>query len=160
MIIDKYKKYLHYDKDSATFRWKERPPRNKSVVVGSVAGCLSNGYSQITLLGTKVRVHRLIWLFETGQWPINEIDHIDGDKTNNHISNLRDVTHQVNTQNLIKSKSNNVTGLIGAVVEGKKFIARVGHNGKTHRVGAYTTALEAHQAYINKKRELHKGNTL
>lgn len=55
--------------------------------------------------------HRIIWMMVYGHWP-DEIDHINGNRTDNRLCNLRNVTHHENTRNLCKSK-NNTSGVTG-----------------------------------------------
>lgn len=57
------------------------------------------GYYQGQIFGKLYYAHRIIWTMFTEDWPENEIDHIDRNGFNNRISNLRDVTHQVNMMN-------------------------------------------------------------
>ena len=57
------------------------------------------GYRCISLKNTKFFAHRLIWLWRYGVWPSQTVDHISGIRNDNRITNLRDVTHKVNTRN-------------------------------------------------------------
>lgn len=105
---------------------------------GSKVGCLnSGGYFVTRINGKCIGVHRLVWLFHNGEIPEGMvIDHIDGDTTNNNISNLRVVTRRHNSQNCKKAK-NNKSGVTGIYfVETGKYRATVckwtDHCGKTH----------------------------
>jgi hypothetical protein len=72
----------------------------RAVKAGSKAGTLhKKGYTQIKINGNLFMAHRLIWFVTYGKFPDNQIDHIDGDKSNNRIENLRDVSQKVNSQN-------------------------------------------------------------
>jgi hypothetical protein len=96
----------------------------------------------------------------TGEWPAGEVDHIDGDRTNNKWSNLRDVPRLENAQNKRRANANNRTGLLGVSPDKKRFRAVITANGKRKTVGAFSSAEEAHDAYLAEKRRLHQGSTL
>jgi hypothetical protein len=98
----------------------------------------------------------------TGLWPQNDIDHRDGDKKNNRFSNLRDVTTQVNIQNQRRATKANKSGLLGAAFNRRlgKYVSGIGVAGRTVYLGVFETAIEAHEAYLKAKRQLHEGNTL
>ncbi|MEY3252390.1 MAG: hypothetical protein RL227_1363 [Pseudomonadota bacterium] len=126
-----------------------------------VTGTLSHGYLRAHVLDKPYAVHRLAFLWMTGQWPSNDVDHINGDRADNRWVNLRDVTRSVNLQNLRGAKSNNKgTGLLGAAPWGKRFRAAIRVNGVDHKIGVFDTPQEAHAAYIQAKRELHEGAVL
>ena len=57
---------------------------------------MRTGHIRICIMRVKYLAHRLAWLYVTGSWPSQDIDHIDGDPTNNRFANLREVTHQEN----------------------------------------------------------------
>ena len=99
------KEHLSYNPETGVFtNNKNKPGRGGGV--GSVAGNTTNkkNYVIIKLLGRKYYAHRLAWLFYYGEWPQNEIDHINNNKLDNRIINLRDVTHWENQQNRIDAK--------------------------------------------------------
>lgn len=107
---DVLKQYLHYDKDTGIFTRLIRT--SCSVKIGDVAGCVDCGYIRLTLLGKKYHAHRLAWLYMTGKWPKQEIDHINGVRSDNKICNLREATHSENMKNYAK-KSTNTSGYKG-----------------------------------------------
>lgn len=101
--------------------------------------------------------HRLAWLYMTGEWPRQEIDHIDGDRANNKWLNLRDVDHATNMQNRRVAQSNNVGGFLGVSRRAESIhIAYVG----TKYIGSFRTPEEAHAAYVQRKRAAHDGCTI
>lgn len=72
----------------------------------------NNGYYSGSIFRKKYLAHRVIWLLYTGEWPLEEIDHINGDRRDNRISNLRPVSHTENARNQRLNKKN-TTGAIG-----------------------------------------------
>lgn len=103
----------YYDNSDCNFYRKVPTRRNK---VGSiVSSCFDrDGYELISVIGLagSVRKHRLVWFYFHGEWPINQIDHIDRNKNNNRIENLRVVTDAENKMNMPLYK-NNKTGVCG-----------------------------------------------
>ena len=129
--------------------------------VGVIAGTIeSNGYVRIEISGRPYRAHRLAFLYMTDAWPLNEVDHIDGNKTNNRWSNLRDVTDSVNLQNRKRATRRNKLGVLGVYFCKGKYLAGININGKRKHLGTFPTAEEAHLAYLDAKRMHHEGNTL
>lgn len=94
-----------FDFDGQNLVWKQR---RKRVIVGTIAGgiCPISGYRNIRLDKKAYRAHRLIWLWQYGSFPINEIDHINGKRYDNRLENLREATHHQNSMNLKLSKKN------------------------------------------------------
>ena len=170
MLTQEYlKECLDYNPETGVFTWKERPIEHfKSELTckrwnvrlgnkeaGSIHG---SGYLIVAVNRIKHRAHRLAWFYMNGKFPGNQIDHIDNDKLNNRISNLRDVANQVNTQNVSKPRTTNKTGFIG-VYKHKcgKYCAQIMVDGKGIYLGIFKTPQQAHAKYIEAKRKLHKG---
>ena len=102
------------------------------------------GYLILKIKKNQFKAHRLAWFLHYGEMPINVIDHINGIKTDNRISNLRDVSQHVNVLNK-KIEPNKETSVIGVYVDKtkglkKKYATRV--NGKTLRFNSIEEALE------------------
>ena len=144
---------LDYDKTTGVFTWnKDRPGRFARA--GRVAGRDDGkGYTRVFLYGRWRRAHRLAWLYVYGVSPSGIIDHIDGDTTNNRISNLRECTAAESVQN-VKSKSKHP----GATFTRGRWRAQISVNGVRKFLGHFDTAEEASQAYVTAKRELHSFN--
>ena len=88
-------------------------------------------------------------------WPTGEIDHRDGDRGNNRIANLRDVSDAVNQQNRRNASRNSTSGLLGAHRCGSKWYAKIGIDGKQKYLGAFATKEAAHAEYLKAKQSLH-----
>lgn len=156
-VLSRLNDLLLYDANSGNFiRKTSRGPAKAGRVAGTVT---KYGYRIVTVDGQKYCAHRLVWLLHTGVWPSGDIDHIDGDKLNNRINNLRDVSRSVNQQNRNKILSNNTTGLLGVSYHkrAKSYRATIGLNKKSINLGHYRTAEEAHAAYMAAKQKLHEG---
>jgi hypothetical protein len=95
-----------------------------------------------------------------GEWPTACIDHIDGDRKNNAIANLRSVDQRTNNQNKRSATYKCKVGLLGVTPLNGRFRASIGFNKHSFHLGMFDTPEEAHMAYIEKKRELHAGCTL
>ncbi len=116
-------------------------------------------YIRTTIFGTVVLGHRAAWACMTGEWPKNNIDHINRNGEDNRWANLRDVPQKVNTQNVASRAK--ASGLpLGVVLEKntrlkRRYRAIVQLNGKRTYVGRFETAKEAEDAYWDLKSKLH-----
>ena len=99
-------------------------------------------------------------MYVNGSWPIGEIDHVNGDRGDNRIANLRDVDHKTNSQNERRARAINTSGFLGVSKQGNKWQASIRHGGKQLYLGLFAAKEEAHSAYLAAKRLLHAGNTL
>lgn len=155
---------LQYDPSSGVLTWRvKRNGRNGGVRPGDVAGSPFKGYLAVGVDGQRLLAHRLAWLLYFGAWPEGSIDHIDGNKSNNRIANLRDVRHAVNLQNRQRvSAGNKSTGLLGAysLRNTGRFVACYHPNGKKVHLGVFPTAELAHAAHVEARRKHYEGNTL
>ncbi len=154
---------LSYNTETGEFRWKTTKPRS-SARPGDIAGSVSNGYRIIEIDGKRHLGHRLAWLYVYGRWPERMIDHVDGNRSNNAIGNLRDVSRAVNGQNQKRAQSHSSTGVLGVTrikrAGGKPYMAQIVVGGKLKYLGVYSTAEEAGAVYLDAKRRLHEGCTL
>lgn len=150
--VERIRSLLDYDPDTGVFRWREAVGGR---MAGQSAGTLhSKGYRRIKLDGRHHFAHRLAWLYVTGEWPDRAIDHMNGDKTDNRIANLRLATASENNMNMGVRRFSK-TGLKGVSPQRKKYMAQISANGKRHYLGLFQTPEEAHQAYLQRARELH-----
>jgi hypothetical protein len=137
---------LEYTPEDGKVWWKLHP-RGPSYSGKEAGNLMHDGYRKLTFGGKQYMVHRVAWLLHDGDWPIGEIDHIDGCRSNNKLTNLRDVSHSVNMQNRKSCQSNNKTGFLGVVKSGNKYAANIYRNGKQNCLGSFETAELAHQSY-------------
>lgn len=107
------KEVLNYDEYTGIFTWKKvKKYSNKSV--GDVAGGLSLGYVVIKVGGKLYKAHRLAWLYVYGNFPEQQIDHINGNEQDNRLCNLREANQSQNNYNR-KLQKNNTSGVKGVV---------------------------------------------
>jgi hypothetical protein len=149
---------VSYDPTTGHFYWLVN--RRGQARMGNRAGHQSHGYLVIKLCGKRVQAHRLAWRLVHGKWPTLDIDHINGDRADNRIANLREVPRAVNLQNRRSAHTRSLSGLLGVKKNHNGWSAAITTHGKTVRLGTFKTPIEAHTAYIAAKRQLHEGNTL
>lgn len=142
-----------YDRDTGLFVW--RLARRKCTP-GKRAGCVENrrGAVVLRLDGKLYFAHRIAWLWMTGDWPNNLIDHRDGDPSNNKWENLRDATPSENLANMRKPRKN-TTGFKGVGKHQGRFRAVIGHQGKFVHIGTFERPEDAHEAYLDKAAALY-----
>lgn len=146
---EELKEILYYDSETGLFTRKTSVASNK-IKIGSIAGCKNNiGYIQIHINYELYLAHRLAWLYKTGNWPKNDIDHINGIRNDNRFCNLREATRSQNRQNSLLS-SKNTSGITGVCwyKNSKKFAARISINGKTKTIGFFKELEDAKNARI------------
>lgn len=153
---------LHYDPETGAFVW--RVSLSNRALAGAPAGGIdkARGYLVIGLDGISYQAHRLAWLYVTGEWPKEEIDHWDTNKLNNRILNLRDVSFSTNQQNVRRPRRHNTSGYQGVVWDKRKKMWRAGltKSGQFIYLGYFDDPKVAHQAYVAGKRVHHEGCTL
>ena len=150
-VISFLRENLAYSPTEGCLRWMTDRAGGK-VKAGSIEGCTtSKGYRQIRIHGKWYKAHRLIWLLETGRWPTNQIDHINGDKLDNRFCNLRDVDNFTNSRN----RKNNTSGVVGVSFDkvNQKWVSQTYIDGKARNLGRYDTKEEAHEAYTSANRK-------
>ena len=152
---------LHYEPKTGVFTWlvnRQGPAR-----AGDKAGYVRHDkYLIIGLHGKTYLAHRLAWLYCYGDWPKHDIDHIDGDPSNNSMANLRDEPTQINLQNIKKATKKNLTGLLGVSPSRNKksWYSRIYIDGQLFCLGTYDSAQDAYAAYVKAKRAGHIGCTI
>ena len=162
LTAERARQLVSYDEETGAITWLvSRPGRCR---IGGLAGSVNaQGYVMLSLDGQRYCGHRVAWLHVHGCWPSGQIDHIDGDRSNNALRNLRDVPSGINSQNQRRARVTNRQGAlgVGTVAKTGKYHARITVRGVTHGLGyAFNTIEEAHAAYVEAKRRLHEGGTL
>lgn len=157
--IDRLRQVLGYDPVAGVLTWRvgvKGLPVEKHVVKCKNKG----GYVVVMVDRVLLRAHRVAWAIHHGRWPDGVIDHLNGDRSDNALCNLRDVTRTLNAQNLRAARKTNKVGILGVIQRDGRFLARVSANGKTINLGRHNTADEAREAYLAGKRIHHPGSTL
>ncbi len=146
MTQEDLKDILSYDSITGVFRRKLPTQR---IAIGEVVGGLNNGYLIISINGENYKAHRLAWLYVYGEMP-KQLDHINGDKIDNRILNLRDVEHSENMKNR-KKPITNTSGTIGVYWDKKncRWYAMIMVDGKNKFLGRFTDYSEAVNARKN-----------
>ena len=123
--------------------WKVRP-KHSSVVVGASAGCVrSDGYLTVRFKGKDYRSHRVIWELVNGPIPEGlEVDHINHNRSDNRIANLRLVTRTDNNRNKTREYGN-VTGVTGVRFNHNGWEVQITANNIQHYLGRFKTLFEA-----------------
>lgn len=151
---------LHYNPETGVFTWKHRDDQDREQdnlswnkrYANTRSGTISSngGYRHICIDGIVRRASRLAWLYMTGEWPVGEVNHINGIRSDDRFANLRDVTPTQRSQNT-RGKIKNRAGLKGVIERQYKHITRyqtdIRVNGKKIYLGSYDTAEEAYAAY-------------
>lgn len=156
--INELRAILAYDPLTGVLTWKVAPPR-KPFLLGKPAGATDpDGYILLKIKQVMYRANRLIWFYVTGEWPPAdlEVEHWDGNPSNNRWLNLRLATRKQNQQNVFKVRSDSKTGIKGVSQESaNSFSATVRVDGKKVRLGSFPTAELAGEAYALAKPILH-----
>lgn len=150
------RKIMNYDPDTGLFTWaiERRPSPFKP---GDKAGCKEGkGYISIKIDGASHKAHRLAWLYTTGKWPKDQIDHRNRIPDDNRFENLRECNTAENCQNQ-GLRSNNTSGFQGVHwrKDSRKWIARIMVNMKSIHLGYFDNAKEAGAAYAEAKAAYH-----
>lgn len=154
MTPDDVLRAYQYDPETGTFSWREgaraRPPGHTS----------PKGYLRIRVGMRYYPAHHLVWLVEHGAMPHGQVDHIDGEPSNNIITNLRVVAPVINSQNQRRAHTTSKSGLLGASPSHDKWRAQIKVHGVSVHLGLFSTPEAAHAAYLEAKREMHPGCTI
>jgi hypothetical protein len=153
------KELLLYNPQTGVFTW--RVHRGGKATAGSVAGSKdTHGYVQILVHKHPHRAHRLAWLYMTGDWPKDSIDHRNRIRSDNRWANLRDVTPAINAENTSVARSR-VGRMLGTMYHShlklNPWEARITVKGRREYLGHYKTVEEAHAAYMEAKIKFHEG---
>lgn len=135
---------LAYDPETGVCRWHVKKGRAQG---RDVAGyCGPDGYWRIQVGGKLWLLHRLAWLYMTGEQPPMIVDHIDRDPANNKWANLRAADKSLNNANS-RVRRNSTSGVKGVIVRKSRYIAQISINGRCTYLGMFKTVQEASAAY-------------
>ena len=158
LTLDRLHQVLDYNKETGVFVWKHRDKHKEKL--GKVATTsLMYCYLGVSLDGVKYPAHRLAFFYVHGYWP-KIVDHINGDKLDNRIENLRNVDEFINTQNIHKARKNNKNNLLGVYVFEGRYKSCIRVNKKSLHLGTFDSKELAHEAYLQAKRKYHDGCTI
>lgn len=144
--------WLTYDAGTGEIRRRRRSVG--SAESDSLAGTIDGqGYRVMYFFRARLSAHRVAWKMFYGRDPHGQIDHINGNRADNRIANLRIATQQQNCANRAHHKNNRI-GLKGVRREGANYSARIMVKGKAIHIGMFRTADAAHSAYLMKAREM------
>jgi hypothetical protein len=152
---------LEYNPETGVFTWRAPAGRWGRIPAGTVAGSTgkTSGYVEIHFEGGLYKAHRLAWLYMTGEWPADELDHINRVRGDNRFENLRECTTAENMQNKNLYISN-TSGCAGVTWHKRiqKWQARIGAYAKRRHLGYWDSQAQAAEAYAAAKRVLHVAN--
>jgi hypothetical protein len=152
------KELFNYNKNTGEL---VRIEKRRKAKIGELAGNIrSDGYTRVKIDNKSYYAHRLVWLYVYGSFP-KELDHIDGNRSNNCILNLRECFHFQNNQNQV-SRKNTSSKYIGVCFNkaSKKWQAYIMFNYKKIHLGLFVNEDEAYESYCNAKKRLHTFNPI
>lgn len=143
---------INYHPDTGLFIWSNSEKNGHRI--GREAGCISKiGYRVLKVEGERILAHRLAWFIHYSEEPPRMIDHVNGNKTDNRIDNLRAATHKQNMQNK-KRRIDNASGC-PCVYQDKRngnWCVCIRENKKKH----YFSGMESYEEAVNKYQEVAK----
>lgn len=154
MNQERLKELVHYDPETGVFTRTSSYYKSR---VGKEIGTMdTRGYIVMSIMRKTQLAHRLAWLYVYGCFPSSHLDHINGDTTDNRISNLREATSKQNQENR-KLQKNNKTGYRGVIFRPSsgRYLAYVKHHREQIFLGSFATAEEASAAVKTKQDELY-----
>ena len=155
---ERLKQVLDYDPETGVFTWKVRTVNAPSArtdkvwntrFAGTEPGHMRpDGYRGMTVDRMKFQAHRLAWFYVNGTWPPFDLDHVDGNKANNAIANLRLADRSENMANTGR-RASNTSGRKGVYQDRRtgRFIATVHPRGKKIHIGVFDNIEDAGDAY-------------
>lgn len=153
LTSERLRELLDYDPETGVFTNRfSRGAAKAGAVAGRSIG--SSGYLRIMVSGRHYLAHRLAWLYMTGEWPKEEVDHINRDKIDNRWANLREATRTDNAINQIRSSRALPRGVRRAK---SRFQASLKVDGQFVHLGNYATPEEAHAAYLDADKRFRSG---
>lgn len=157
ITLNRLHELLKYDSESGIFTWIDSRPLNRKT--GTAGMVTPEGYASIKVDGRNYLSHRLAWFHFYGDWPKGQIDHINRNRSDNRIANLRDVTASENQQNTLLSPRNK-SGFKGVSwnKNEQKWNAKIGHQSKKIHLGFFDDVKDAASAYVDAVAKYHSCN--
>lgn len=152
LSVDDVRRALDYNPETGSFTWKPRPDSDfaSKRAAGSyrtqfegrpALTCIGvNGYQEGRLKGAGITGHRVAFVLMTGEWPSDQVDHINGNRSDNRWCNLRSASQTVNSRNMAM-QSRNTSGRIGIHFDHgrKKWVAQGRAEGRHYNLGRFDT---------------------
>lgn len=154
ITAERLRELLHYDPVTGEFRWLVS---RGGIRAGSFAGCTTKvGYRLISIDGRCYRGHRLAWLYMTGEWPADEVDHVNLVRDDDRWENLREATHEENLRNYPRPR-HNTSGVKGVYwnKKNRKWKAQIRVNRSRIYLGLFDSLDEAAAAYAAASAQHH-----
>lgn len=145
---------LSYDAETGLLTWKFSRGSRKA---GSEAGGMgSQGYMTISIDGRLYKSHRVVMVIAGFDVDGMQVDHINGNRSDNRLCNLRVVNQNGNARNIRTATARSRSGVLGVRIRGSgKWEAQLSINNKNYRLGTFDTKEEAYSAYVQAKRKHH-----
>lgn len=149
--VDELNELLKYNPCTGKLIWRERQintPRDKAFNARHAGQVVyeepHKGYGRVAVLGKRYKAHRIVWALHYGEWPKDQIDHINGVRNDNRIENLRDVTHKENCRN-VRRLDSNMSGVAGVrwAKRRRKWEAGIGVDNKWFALGYFDLFADA-----------------
>lgn len=157
LTSERLKSLLNYDSNTGVFTWSVNKGKIRAGTKADSRNAI--GYVQIQIDGENY-LGRLAWLYVTGEWPKFSVDHINCQRADNRIENLRDIPHAANIQNVKRAPKSSTCGFLGVSRSGNRWRAYINVAGKNKHLGCFATPEQAHEKYLEAKRSLHVGCTI
>lgn len=158
--ISRLKELLSYDPETGKITWRINRYGNRNslaAAAGSIAGGITVSGYRFMLMDQKftVYLHRAAWAMYYGEWPSASVDHINMDRLDNRIINLRLASNSQNLCNRGPNRNNKLKTKGVTLTSNGKFNVEVWKDYKKYYVGRFETLEEASEAYLRKAKELH-----
>jgi hypothetical protein len=144
-----------YDSQTGLFHTRVKTTRSNAGDV--ITKLRPDGYCRVSVFGERLLAHHLAWFYVNGVWPETDIDHVDGNPSNNVFLNLRMIERNENLQNIRKVRKNSITGVNNVSWNSarKKFVVQLSHMGENKFGGHFDTIDDAIGALKQLKSEWH-----
>lgn len=165
LTAEQLRSVIHYDPETGIFTRLARLAQRHQVgdrADTEITSKNMRGYRRVSLFSKRYLAHRLAWLYVYGMWPESLLDHRNGSKGDNRISNLREGSDRLNAENMHRPRLDNKSGYLGVHwhTQNCYWIARIQVRRKTIHLGCFDDPAIAHQSYLTAKRKYHEGCTI